>query len=321
MRKKAVPLEGLEPPTVSLGRNCSSIELQRLAERVYPDRVSVPGVRLPTMTEKIGRAYVGTSGWKKPQWRGDFYPNGLVQRRELEFASRQFTSLEINSTFHGLQRPSTFTSWRIEAPDDFVFAVKGYEVVTRTALFPTARVHLADFFASGVLELREKLGPLLWQLPEQSKFRAESFERFLSLLPRSTDDAVKLAAQSEASEAAVSEQPDRRIRHAIEVRDASYLNTEFIDLLKAHNIGLVLTNAPGAPDLRDLTSDFVYLRLSSGEDHYADGYDDVALDNWAARIGGWVVGPPARDVFAYFKNPAGVLPHTPHNATRLIARL
>jgi uncharacterized protein YecE (DUF72 family) len=273
------------------------------------------------MVENVGRAYVGTSGWKKPQWRGDFYPTGLVQRRELEYASRQLTSLEINSTFHGLQKPSNFTSWRTETPDDFVFAVKGYEVVTRTAFFPTAGVHLADFFASGVLELREKLGPLLWQLPEKSKFRADGVERFLSLLPQSTDDAAKLAAQSATSDGSAPDQPDRPLRHAIEVRDASYLNTEFVALLKEHNVAVVFTNAPDAPGFRDLTSDFVYVRLNSGEDHYADGYDDSALDDWAARILEWVDGPPPRDVFAYFKNPAGVLPHTPHNATRLIARL
>jgi uncharacterized protein YecE (DUF72 family) len=273
------------------------------------------------MAERIGRAFVGTSGWKKPQWRGDFYPTGLVQRRELEYASRQMTSLEINSTFHGLQRPSTFATWRTETPDDFVFAVKGYEIVARTALFRNAHIHLADFFASGVLELREKLGPLLWQLPEQSKFKAEGVERFLSLLPRTTTDAARLAAQSENGDGDTSELPDRPLRHAIEVRDASYRGTEFIELLRAHNIAVVITNSPGAPDIQDLTSDYVYLRLSSGEDHYANGYDDGTLDEWATRITGWIDGPPTRDVFAYFKNPAGVLPHTPHNATRLIARL
>jgi uncharacterized protein YecE (DUF72 family) len=273
------------------------------------------------MSEKAGRVYVGTSGWKKPQWRGDFYPTGLVQRRELEYASRQLTSLEINSTFHGLQKPSTFITWHTETPEGFVFAVKGYEVVTRTAFFPTARVHLADFFASGVLELREKLGPFLWQLPEKSKFRADGVERFLSLLPQSTDDAATLATQSEAATGDIGLLPGRRLRHAIEVRDASYLSPEFVALLTAYNVAVVFTNGPGAPDLRDLTSDFVYLRLSSGEDHYADGYDDAAVDDWAARITAWLNGPPPRDVFVYFKNPAGVLPHTPRNATRLITRL
>jgi uncharacterized protein YecE (DUF72 family) len=271
------------------------------------------------MAEKIGRAFVGTSGWKKPQWRGDFYPTGLVQRRELEYASRQLTSLEINSTFHGLQKPTTFATWRDETPDDFVFAVKGYEVVARTALVRNVHIHLADFFASGVLELREKLGPLLWQLPEQSKFKADSVERFLSLLPRTTTDAVRLAAQSESSDGDTSDLPDHPLRHAIEVRGASYLNTEFIELLKAHNTAVVFTNTPGALDFRELTSDFVYVRLSSSEDHYAEGYDDATLLEWADRINGWLES--SRDAFVYFKNPAGVLPHTPHNATRLIARL
>jgi uncharacterized protein YecE (DUF72 family) len=247
------------------------------------------------MAEKIGRAFVGTSGWKKPQWRGDFYPTGLVQRRELEYASRQMTSLEINSTFHGLQKPTTFANWRDETPDDFVFAVKGYEVVARTALFPTAQAHLADFFASGVLELGEKLGPILWQLPENSRFNPERLDRFMSLLP------------------------DHPVRHAIEVRNPSYLNVEFIELLRAHNVAVVFSNAPGALGFSEPTSDFVYVRLSSGEDHYADGYDDATLQEWAERINGW--RDSHRDVFAYFKNPAGVLPHTPHNATRLIARL
>jgi uncharacterized protein YecE (DUF72 family) len=244
-----------------------------------------------------------------------------VQRRELEYASRQLTSLEINSTFHGLQKPSTFVSWREQTPGHFVFAVKGYEIVTRTAFFPTARINLADFFASGVLELREKLGPLLWQLPERSKFNAEGVERFLSLLPRSTDDAASLAAESEAAEGDIGYLPERRLRHAIEVRDPSYRNTEFMDMLRSHDVAVVFTNSPGTPDFRELTSDFVYLRLSSGDDHYADGYDDEALDELASQISAWVDGPPARDVFAYFKNPAGVLTHTPHNATRLITRL
>jgi uncharacterized protein YecE (DUF72 family) len=273
------------------------------------------------MTENTGHAYVGTSGWKKPQWRGDFYPKGLVQRRELEYASQQLTSLEINATFHGLQKPSTFVSWREQTPDDFVFAIKGYEVVTRTAYFPTARIHLADFFASGVLELREKLGPLLWQLPEQSKFRAEGVERFLSLLPRTTDDAARLAAESETVQTDIGHLPNHRLRHAIEVRDSSYLDTEFMDMLRAHDVAVVFTNSPGTPNFRELTSDFVYLRLSSGDDHYADGYDDKALDDLASQISSWTDGPPALDVFAYFKNPAGVLTHTPHNATRLITRL
>jgi uncharacterized protein YecE (DUF72 family) len=271
------------------------------------------------MIEAEGRVYVGTSGWAKPQWRGSFYPVGLVQRQELEYASRQLTSLEINSTFHGLQKASTFAKWREETPDDFVFAVKGHKSVARTALFRTAPIHLANFFASGVLELGDKLGPFLWQLPEPSQFDAGSLERFLSLLPQSTEEAQRLGSTSETSDGSSGDLPHRLLRHVIEVRDASYLDAEFLALLRAHNVAVAFTNTPGAPDFSDPTGDFVYLRLSSGDDHYADGYDDGTLDTWAERINGWRDGH--RDVFVYFKNPAGVLTHTPHNATRLIARL
>jgi uncharacterized protein YecE (DUF72 family) len=169
-----------------------------------------------------------------------------------------------------------------------------------------------------VLELREKLGPLLWQLPPESKFSPDHLELFLSLLPQSVSAAIELATQSATSDHSANDLPDRPLRHAIEVRDASYLNTEFIAIAKAHNVAVVFTNGPGTPGLRDLTSDFVYIRLNSGEDHYADGYDDATLQEWAERIDGWLQG---RDVYAYFKNPAGVLPHTPHNAVRLIHAL
>jgi uncharacterized protein YecE (DUF72 family) len=273
------------------------------------------------MDEKGGRAYVGTSGWKKPQWRGGFYPTGLAQRRELEFASRQFTSLEINSTFHGLQRPSTFATWRAETPDDFVFTVKGYKAVTRAPSFRNARKNLADFFASGVLDLREKLGPLLWQLPAETKFNAESLERFLSLLPQSVFVAAELSTESSAATDEAFDGPDRKLRHAIEVRDPSFLDTAFVELLHVHGIAVAFTNAPESPGFRELPSDFVYIRLSSGEDHHANGYDDASLKEWAARITDWVDGSPPRDVFTYFKNPAGLLPHTPHNAVRLLRML
>ena len=247
------------------------------------------------MTEKTGRAYIGTSGWNKKQWRPGFYPADLPQRGELGFASQRLTSIEINSTFYGLQKPSTFESWRDATPEAFVFAVKGPRVVSRTAFFPTAQLHLDEFFESGVTALGDKFGPILWQLPDTSKFDAAKVERFMSLLAKYP------------------------YRHAIEVRDASYLDSEFVALLKEHKIAAVFTNEPGAAVFDEPTSDFVYLRLSSGEDQHADGYDDASIDELAERINGWREND--LDVFAYFKNPAGLLPHTPHNATRLIARL
>jgi uncharacterized protein YecE (DUF72 family) len=297
-----------------------------LSYRGWRDEFIVIGIseavdRLPSMVDNAAHTYVGTAGWKKPQWRGDFYPRGLVQRRELEYASEKLTTLEINSTFHGLQRPSTFASWEAETPDDFVFAVKGPKVVTHTAHLRNARTNLADFFASGVLGLGHKLGPLLWQLPPELQFQVDEIERFLEVLPYSVEDAAALAAQSSAIEWSANEPTNRTLRHAVEVRNPSFLNTEFVDLLRDRSIAVVFTNSPGVPGFRDLTSDFVYLRLGSGDDHYADGYDDPTLDTWAERIAEWTTGAPPRDVFAYFKNPAGVLAHTPHNATRLIERL
>ena len=285
------------------------------------------------MTDQIGHAYVGTSGWKKPHWRGGFYPKGLVQRRELEFASRRFTSLEVNSTFHGLQRATSFTTWRDETPAGFVFAVKGLEAVTRVPGSPNARRNLSEFFASGVLQLGEKLGPMLWQLPSEPPFDAARTGRFLEQLPRTFGEARALAAEadpaftkakasaSQNDNASENAHDDRPLRHAIEARNASYLNTAFTDLLSAAGVAVVFTNAPDAPGFRAVTADFVYVRLSSGDDHFADGYDDATLREWADRILAWTTGAPPRDVFAYFKNPAGVLPHTPHNAVRLLRML
>jgi uncharacterized protein YecE (DUF72 family) len=273
------------------------------------------------MVETVARAHVGTAGWKKPQWRGDFYPRGLVQRRELEFVSRQLTSLEINATFHGLQRPSTFLNWRAETPDDFVFAVKGHKAVTHTAHLRKVRANLADFFASGVLGLEHKLGPILWQLPPELQFRADEVEPFLDALPGSVDEASVLAQRSELGDWSSPGLPNRPLRHAVEVRNTSFLTSEFIELLRRHGVAAVTTNSPDALNLPELTADFVYLRLGSGDDHFADGYDDKTLADWADQIVGWVRGQPPHDVFAYFKNPAGVLTHTPHNATRLIRML
>jgi uncharacterized protein YecE (DUF72 family) len=321
-----VPLEGLEPPTVSLGRNCSSIELQRLAARVYPvlgTGDGHPGVQLgcKAMSENAGRPAVGTSAWQKPQWRGGFYPAGLVHRRELEYFSRRLTSLEINATYYGLQRPTSFDKWRDETPDDFVFAIKGYGRVTQTPHLRNPRPKLADFFASGVLQLEHKLGPLLWQLPPELTLQLDELERLVEHLPRTFEAAAALAAESETAEANEAHLADRPIRHAIEIRNASFVDPRFFELLRANNVAVAFTNSPEHPETRELTADFVYARLSSGPGHHPDGYDDATLDAWASQITGWLDGPPARDAFVYFNNPNGDLPHTPFNALRLLERL
>lgn len=274
--------------------------------------------RVDGMSGDRGRAYVGTSAWVKPQWRGQFYPAGLAQRLELGYAARQLTSLEINSTFHGLQRPTSFDKWRDETPDGFVFAVKGYKAVTQWRP-RIARAPLADFFASGVLRLGDKLGPFLWQLPEDRKLQLAEMEQFITLLPRSVAEASALGAGSKNLEWADSGLADRAIRHAIEVRNATFVDPAFAELMRANDIAIAHTNGPEHPQLHEVTSDFVYVRLSSGPDHFFEGYDDATLGQWAEKIEGW--RSEQRDVFVYFNNPQGDLPHTPFNALRLIERL
>lgn len=273
------------------------------------------------MSENAGRPYVGTSAWQKPQWRGQFYPAGLVQRRELEYFSRRLTSLEINATFRGLMPPTSFDKWRDETPDDFVFALKGHGRVTLSPRLNNPRPKLADFFASGLLRLEAKLGPVFWQFPETLSFDVGQVERFIEQLPRTFDEAAMLAAESKTGDWVDLGLGNRRIRYAVEVRNASFLDERFYEILRANNVAVVFTNSPEHPQTRELTADFVYARLSSGPDHHPDGYDDAALDEWAAAVEGWLAGTSARDAYVYFNNPGGDLPHTPFNALKLLERL
>ena len=254
----------------------------------------------------------------KPQWRGGFYPRGLAQRSELEFVSRRLSSLEINTTFYGLPSAASVEKWRDETPESFVFAVKGYKPVAQWRA-ANARAPLADFFASGILRLGAKLGPLLWQLPEGRKLQLDEVAEFVALLPRSVAAASALAAESRKVEWVDSELTDRPLRHAIEIRNETFVAPSFVELMRASDIAIAQTNSPQHPQLREVTSDFLYVRLSSGPGHFFEGYDDATLDQWAARIEGW--RGDGRDVFVYFNNPDGDLPHTPFNALRLIERL
>jgi uncharacterized protein YecE (DUF72 family) len=270
------------------------------------------------MDNRRGRAFVGTSAWVKPQWRGGFYPSGLAQRRELEFVSRRLSSLEINTTFYGPPSAASVEKWRDETPESFVFAVKGYKPVTQWRA-RNARAPLADFFASGILRLGAKLGPLLWQLPEDRKLQLDEVAEFVALLPRSVAAASALAAESTKVEWIDTGLADRPLRHAIEIRNETFVDAAFVELMRASDIAIAQTNSPEHPQLHEVTSDFVYVRLSSGPGHFFEGYDDATLDLWAAQIEGWL--GEERDVFVYFNNPQGDLPHTPFNALRLIERL
>lgn len=290
------------------------------------------------MTTRVGHIRIGLSGWKYPGWRGRFYPPGLRQRDELAYASHLFDTIEINGTFYSLQRPELFAAWREATPEGFVFAVKGSRFITHMLRLRGVESALANFFASGVLALGDKLGPFLWQLPARFAFDEERIEAFLSLLPRDTEAAAELARGHDhrvAGRALTHAERRRKLRHAIEIRNPSFLNPAFVELLRRHNVALVFADTVEWPYAEDLTADFVYVRLHGSEELYASGYDDAALDHWAARIEPWAAGdapndarlidpqsaapPGPRDVYVYFDNDAKV--RAPADAQSLRRRL
>jgi uncharacterized protein YecE (DUF72 family) len=285
----------------------------------------------------MARAWIGTSGWRYPPWRGVFYPVGLPQRRELAHLAGLMNSVEINGSFYSLQRPESYRSWAAQTPDDFLFAVKGSRYITHLKQLRDVRVPLANFLASGVLALGPKLGPLLWQLPPRLTFDAARIEDFLALLPRSTGAAAHLAGEHDArldGRAETTVDADRPLRHALEVRHESFRHPDFVALLRAHDVALVVADTAGTfPYLEDVTAGFVYVRLHGDTELYTSGYATDALDRWAARIRAWrtgeslvgrhTVAPPAprtaRDVFVYFDNDVKV--HAPFDAIGLAQRV
>jgi uncharacterized protein YecE (DUF72 family) len=285
-----------------------------------------------------GCVRIGISGWTYQPWRSDFYPKGLAQKKELAYAASLFPSIEINGTFYSLQRPSSFATWAEQTPDDFVFSIKGSRYITHMLKLRNAEQALANFFASGLLALGHKLGPILWQFPPNFQFNAAKLEDFFTLLPRDTHAAATLAQnhddrlQGRAYTALIRKRP---IRHAMEIRHPSFVTPDFISLLRRHNIALVCADTVEWPLLMDVTSDFLYCRLHGSEVLYTSGYSDQALDQWAARIATWASGgevadgdhaspKPARqrttrDVYVYFDNDAKV--HAPKDAQALIQRV
>ncbi len=267
------------------------------------------------------RAWVGTSGWRYPPWRGVFYPPGLAQRRELEHLSRRVSSIEINGSFYSLQRPDSYRAWAAETPADFVFAVKGGRFITHLKQLRDVETPLANFFASGVLALGAKLGPLLWQLPPRMRFDPERMASFLALLPRSTGAAARLASGHDErldGRAFTETDADRPLRHALEVRHESFRDPAFRALLRAHDVALVVADSAGTwPYFEDVTADFVYVRLHGADELYASGYTAEALDGWAAKVRAWCAA--GRDAFVYFDNDAKV--HAPRDAIALLQRL
>ncbi len=246
-----------------------------------------------------GKVHIGISGWRYAPWRGVFYPPKLAQRLELEFASRRVQTIEINGSFYSLQRPDAYAAWHDQTPSDFVFSVKGSRYITHMKRLKNVETALANFFASGIFELGSKLGPILWQFPPAMPFDADRFAAFFELLPADTDAARRLAQRHDArveGRASLRSGRRRRLRHAVEIRHASFIDPAFVALLRRHRIALVVADTAGRwPLLEDLTADFVYLRLHGDEQLYASGYGDAALDRWAHRIQVWATGHQVDD--------------------------
>ena len=283
------------------------------------------------------RAWIGISGWRYAPWRGEFYPPGLPERDELKFAAERFATIELNGSFYSLQRPEYYERWYEQVPDDFVFAIKGSRYITHMLRLRGVETALANFFASGMLALEHKLGPVLRQLPPTFKLDTERLLEFCALLPRTTKEAAKLARRHDErvkGRAFMRVHADRELRHALEVRHSSFATKELVELLREQDVALVVADTAGRwPLLEDVTADFVYVRLHGDVELYKSGYTDAALERWAARIRAWrdgrkpratklVARPPRlkrRDVYVYFDNDVKV--HAPYDAMNLTAKV
>lgn len=301
-------------------------------------RLAVDHLTAPARSRPRQDLHIGISGWTYAGWRGVFYPKKLAHRLELQFASRAFNSIEINGSFYSLQRPSSYQRWYAETPPGFIFSVKGARFITHMKKLRNVEAPLANFFASGVLCLREKLGPILWQFPPNFGWNRERFAQFFEMLPRDTHAAAKLARHHDdkvKGRAWTKTDATRPIRHCVEIRHPTFMVPEFFALLRRQKIAFVVADTAGKwPYAEDITADFVYCRLHGAEQLYVSGYSDKELDWWANRIQHWrkgtqpkdatLVSPRKtaagkRDVYVYFDNDAKV--HAPFNAETLANKL
>jgi uncharacterized protein YecE (DUF72 family) len=262
-----------------------------------------------------GTIRAGIGGWIFEPWRGTFYPKGLSKTKELEYAGQHLQTIEINSTYYGTQKPETFAKWASQVPDGFVFSVKGNRFVTNRRVLAEAGESMQRFIKSGIAELGDRLGPLIWQFAPTKKFDADDFGAFLDLLPKSESGLP--------------------LRHAVEVRNPSFIDPDFIALARQKGVAVVYAEHFEYPEIADVTADFVYARLQKGDDAVETAYPAKALDKWADRAKRWAKGdvpddlPLAspkqhpekhpRDVFVYFIHEGKV--RAPQAAQALTHRL
>lgn len=269
-----------------------------------------------TGSSRTGLVRTGISGWRYPRWRGDFYPAGLPQREELAYAGARLSTIELNGSFYSLQRPTSYQRWYDETPGDLVFAVKGGRYITHLRRLRDVDTALANFFASGVLLLREKLGPFLWQLPERVEFDEPTLAAFLAKLPRSAGELAAIAAHHDDKVRATAYETgaDVPVRHAFEVRHRSFDDDRFFALLHEHGAACVVSDSAGRwPCIDRPTAAFDYIRLHGHSELYASRYADRTLHRWADRCRR--AAEEGRDVYVYFDNDARG--HAPHDAVRL----
>ena len=217
-----------------------------------------------------GKIRAGIGGWTFAPWRGVFYPKGTRQADELNFASRRLTAIEINGTYYSSQKPETFAKWAADTPDGFVFSLKASRFCTNRRVLAEAGESIERFFAQGVGELGDRLGPILWQFMPTKTFARDDFAAFLDLLPRKLDG--------------------RALRHCVEVRHATFQDAAFVDLCREHGVAICLADHPTYPKIEEMTADFVYARLQTGSDDVETAYEPAQLEAWARRLITWAEG-------------------------------
>lgn len=285
----------------------------------------------------MSKVEIGISGWNYKGWKGTFYPESLSSKKDLEYASRQLPTIEINGTFYSLHRPTSYQRWYEATPDNFIFSVKANRYITHIKRLNDIDKAVSNFIASGPLALKEKLGPFLWQFPPSMTFDPEKFEHFLSILPKDFNEAARLGQKSTLpiDRKFILVEKNYPIRHAVEIRNMSFLNPWFIDLLTQYKVAIVFADTAGKwPYMEDVTADFIYLRLHGDSEIYVSGYDEETLNFWSDRIETWLKGDEPedrltiserqapripRDVYVYFDNDSKV--RAPVDAKSLISKL